>query len=541
MESRTFSTVTNPTVTISYPKKWPCELQRCISEQVDDEWTNVLERLQTHPQEARFIGKMFGQTPLHCACMRYPPVEAVRELLRLSTVDIASHQNKKGETPLHFSISLACTEEVQLAILEKAPVAVGLADEHGETPLHLAAAGDVTFPVLERLVRASPATVAQPDHHGRTPFSLLGTAYIHAESLEELEVDEMFTTAQGEEEEEEEEETDEYNEDDENDDCIEDWKAAKLFLKEAYQHACHRLYGEDGEPARKCAWLPQTQSFGWVHAAAMVPATPLVFLQQLTRFYPHHATWYDGNGMTPLLLACKAESATSIGGQRPGRGANRFDGADTDENENDNHVARYANGNVTRDEGQNTVHFLDGNSLPIDWRQLDQNGNVQSPGIVSLTDVREEGNGREHHNGETEQVDGPSSAIDQLVRCDPRSVRMACPKGRLPLTHALERGKCWADGIRALVSAAPQALESRDVETGFYPFQLAAVHCNDTETIFHLLRSFPQGVPQSCTSTKSTTVGFTNLSEEGRDAMKHVASSGLVKRETLKKRSKTSR
>mmetsp|Transcript_6147 Transcript_6147/g.8946 ORF Transcript_6147/g.8946 Transcript_6147/m.8946 type:complete len:333 (+) Transcript_6147:56-1054(+) len=71
------------------------------------------------------------------------------------------------------------------------------------------------------------------------------------------------------------------------------------------------------------------------------------------------------------------------------------------------------------------------------------------------------------------------------------NARIPDENGRLCLHMAVENGMNWRSGggLSDLGEAAPPAIISRDVKTGLYPFQLAAVddHC-DLDTILHLVR-----------------------------------------------------
>jgi len=68
--------------------------------------------------------------------------------------------------------------------------------------------------------------------------------------------------------------------------------------------------------------------------------------------------------------------------------------------------------------------------------------------------------------------------------------------GRLPLHLAIESGRALNNGVDLIAHAAPLALQTRDMETRFYPFQIAAVpnyrwDNTSIDGIFQLLRSSP--------------------------------------------------
>jgi len=67
---------------------------------------------------------------------------------------------------------------------------------------------------------------------------------------------------------------------------------------------------------------------------------------------------------------------------------------------------------------------------------------------------------------------GARSLVRYVLKKNPASARMRDLEGRLHLHVAIEHGWPCHD---LLINAAPLALETRDVKTGFYPFQIAAV------------------------------------------------------------------
>eukprot|EP00957_Ditylum_brightwellii_P022731 1714699-Ditylum_brightwellii.AAC.1 len=60
---------------------WPTVLHKLVSDELDDIWSAVIKRAQEHPEEVGVQGAGYGQTALHVACYRYPPVDAVRAML----------------------------------------------------------------------------------------------------------------------------------------------------------------------------------------------------------------------------------------------------------------------------------------------------------------------------------------------------------------------------------------------------------------------------------------------------------------------------
>lgn len=63
---------------------------------------------------------------------------------------------------------------------------------------------------------------------------------------------------------------------------------------------------------------------------------------------------------------------------------------------------------------------------------------------------------------------------------------------RLPLHRSADMGLQWTDGTREILEANYPALEEVDINTGLYPFMLAAVgRASDLTSVFKLLTSNP--------------------------------------------------
>jgi len=94
------------------------------------------------------------------------------------------------------------------------------------------------------------------------------------------------------------------------------------------------------------------------------------------------------------------------------------------------------------------------------------------------------------------KVDTPRETIQILVDHNQCAAKMSDEGGRLPLHLAIESGRALNNGVDLIAHAAPLALQTRDMETRFYPFQIAAVpnyrwDNTSIDGIFQLLRSSP--------------------------------------------------
>lgn len=84
------------------------------------------------------------------------------------------------------------------------------------------------------------------------------------------------------------------------------------------------------------------------------------------------------------------------------------------------------------------------------------------------------------------------SVIDILTEAAPSAASMVDPSGRLALHLAIDTGKRWHQGVKAILDAYPDALSHEDFVDGLIPFlQASTAQRPDTGTIFELLRRDP--------------------------------------------------
>ena len=82
--------------------------------------------------------------------------------------------------------------------------------------------------------------------------------------------------------------------------------------------------------------------------------------------------------------------------------------------------------------------------------------------------------------------------IDILIRAYPESACLPDDSGQLPLLLAIRSGRMWNFGLSSLVTAFPEALQTREPRTGLFPFQYASTYSTtSTEVVFNLLKAAP--------------------------------------------------
>ena len=433
---------------------WPTVLHKYVGNENDDLWETVIERTKSHPEEVGVQGAGYGQTALHAACYRYPPEAAIRVMID-ACPQAASAQNSDGETALHLA-SDGASEQVQMMLLEACPAAVSKVDKYGDSALHLAAHSGATTELLQKMLEASPRTARVMNKRGATPLFLLPRSYEYIQTLEDIEEDGEYE---------------------------DDWLRVCMFLKATY-------FGSLEHTNRK---------FYPLHAAASVMC-PRILLQMVARLFPEQAIQRDEEGLTPLAIAASASIF-----QEPEIEA--IDDFQEDQN-------------------------YDNSTSPIDYagpNHLDQ-VNDSTDHIFRIESVSSFGNQSFDHSGENSLISEQQSdsnhgfakkssshpknsqklsVIDILVSLNPRAASIPDSEGRLPFARAVESGKLWDEGLRSLLWAAPQALSTRDTKTGMYPFMIAAVEHNASETtIYELIRLLPElvsiGIPS--TANAQTTI-----------------------------------
>ena len=412
-------------------KKWPSLLMKLMNDNSSDEWLPVLERLETHPHEISIAGRNGGQTALHAACIRYPPLEVIKRMLALRP-EVAIVPNFCGETPLHLA-SYSASEDVQALLALAAPQAAAQVDQYGDSPLHFAARQGATFPLMEILLRCCPAAIGKPNQRGVTPFWLLPRSYLAAESLEEI--SEAYVEEDGE----------ESDEDDERGRYMDDWNLLVLFLRYAY-------FGVDSS-APQADTLCENPRYDWlIAAAASTPACPREVLRFLCRLFPEQALQYNKDGYTPLILACQRLEL-----KEPKQ---------WDENEDGfREYVEVVEGDIQRD-----------HVAPED-RALSK-GDAAFIQTISLATEEEE---------ESQEP----SVVEILLEWSPKSAFLKDNReAKFPLSHALLARQPWTRVIRPLIAACPKALEGRDSQ-GQFLFQLAAQYAPELDSVYTAVRSMP--------------------------------------------------
>lgn len=89
-----------------------------------------------------------------------------------------------------------------------------------------------------------------------------------------------------------------------------------------------------------------------------------------------------------------------------------------------------------------------------------------------------------------------SEAIHAVIDAYPDAAKISNKNGDRPLFIAIRNKIPWRNGLGEILTADPLALKCRDVETGLYPFQYAAVvgGPGGLDTTFEIISSLPEVV-----------------------------------------------
>ena len=145
-------------------------------------WEAVTFRCTSHPHEVDVTYRDHrGDTILHWVAFGRPPLETVKEILRICP-KLAQTKNHSGTLPLHVACSYRASSMVIREIVTAYPEAVATPDGNGATPLHHlcdygSGTGRETIASMKVLLRCSPygmQSVMMTDHrYRRRPIFIL--------------------------------------------------------------------------------------------------------------------------------------------------------------------------------------------------------------------------------------------------------------------------------------------------------------------------------------------------------------------------------
>jgi len=156
---------------------------------------SVIKHVLLLAPEALEMRNNYGDSPLHLLVSSPGfsrgqdfAVEAAAEEAITSLLMMVGHmaiiRNRSGATLLHVAIAHGAHERVLVQVLNLAPTAAHVPDNHGMLPLHYVAAfggrGGTPWTFAGQLIWAFPEAISSQSEHGDTPLHLLiSNAYKH--------------------------------------------------------------------------------------------------------------------------------------------------------------------------------------------------------------------------------------------------------------------------------------------------------------------------------------------------------------------------
>lgn len=144
-------------------------------------WGSVLARIRADPLEAEqslqvmtrggFLAST-GMSPLHYACERKPPLDAVKGLIEAFPFATLTRAMPGGCLPLHIACTWGGSHEVVKALLAADSGSVRVKDELGNVALHSACFSGADIRVIEALLAADGKSVLARNHQGSRPIDI---------------------------------------------------------------------------------------------------------------------------------------------------------------------------------------------------------------------------------------------------------------------------------------------------------------------------------------------------------------------------------
>lgn len=130
----------------------------------EENWSEVLHRIESHPQEVQSRNNEGDALPIHWCCMKpNVPVEVIKSLIDAYPESLR-HITSYGALPLHCAMTRSCSSTQSAIIdvlLKYYQEGVCKKDHIGDTPLtnYLQWSRPPSLDIIKRLVDASPSVV----------------------------------------------------------------------------------------------------------------------------------------------------------------------------------------------------------------------------------------------------------------------------------------------------------------------------------------------------------------------------------------------
>ena len=125
-----------------------------------------------------------------------------------------------------------------------------------------------------------------------------------------------------------------------------------------------------------------------------------------------------------------------------------------------------------------------------------------------------------HVNNDGDDEIELDSRVQILLRAEPKAAMIPDKTGRYPLFHAIENNIPLEKGLKELLMASSQLLNTYDPITKLYPFMLAATKEASVDTIFQLFVAFPALSHLAIPESKQTNTKKNARSLDSKDVIK---------------------
>lgn len=102
---------------------------------VDRNWPRVLEHVQYYPEDAAWSDGHYRETVLYLACQSKPPLQVVRRLIEAYPAALMEKCTKNHDYPLHIACRYQLDLDILSALVENCPETAVLQTRWGKTPI----------------------------------------------------------------------------------------------------------------------------------------------------------------------------------------------------------------------------------------------------------------------------------------------------------------------------------------------------------------------------------------------------------------------
>lgn len=421
-----------------------------------------------------------GSTPLHISCRNTTTPDSIILAIARKNHFAISVQDEDGDTPLHLTLRRGASEDVLRNLIELAYRASGLDegeeeeevafakadDEDGDLPLHAAIRHDASSFTIQLLFDAYPQGTFDLNHQLQTPLlvaciferydvvdlilrsdAVVGCAKELLEMVDASGIKPVFCLWER------------YESEVVGDGALEvlETIASLLIVAASLPSGCNGCKEDQTGKQQQTLPYPFHKAYKLLQASIFLgdDIIPPEFVSFLIQSHPFILRKVDPNGRLPLHNASIQLNNSNPESTCP----TDFDSRAYDA----------------------LRHPEDVKLFPSFASREDPSFSLTKNAVITTAHF--------HHR----------TILKVILDAYPTAARRVDNHGRLPFHLAIETSMEWANGLRDIFMATPEALRTKEPNTGLYPFMLAAPK-NSLEVIYCLLSNGPDLVSRSVTS-----------------------------------------